>query len=107
MRRYVSHRGKVIVKIPSIICVEGNGGVDAAARTHSNIAGRIKLRNTLPPLASNDLLCRRLRTGVNAVRWQPTFDVNDLHRLTRERQRDAVGTLKRHIERSVRRSVSR
>jgi len=28
-----------------------------AARFHSIIAGRIKLRNTLPPLASNDLLC--------------------------------------------------
>jgi hypothetical protein len=33
-----------------------NGGVDAAARIHARIAGRIKLRNTLPPLASNDLL---------------------------------------------------
>src|SRR5205807_7376778 len=32
-----------------------NVGVDAAARIHSSIAGRIKLRNTLPPLASNDL----------------------------------------------------
>src|SRR6266576_5256753 len=34
-----------------------NGGVDAAARFHSSIAGPIMLRNTLPPLASNDLLC--------------------------------------------------
>ncbi|HXL79841.1 MAG TPA: hypothetical protein VN951_03110 [Pyrinomonadaceae bacterium] len=32
-----------------------NGGVDAAARIQSSIAGLIKLRNTLPPLASNDL----------------------------------------------------
>src|SRR5205085_6804845 len=31
--------------------------VDAAARIQSSIAERIKLRNTLPPLASNDLLC--------------------------------------------------
>src|SRR5205823_4665423 len=29
--------------------------VDAAARIHSTFAGRSKLRNTLPPLASNDL----------------------------------------------------
>jgi hypothetical protein len=29
--------------------------VDAAARLQSSIAGRIKLRNTLPPLESNDL----------------------------------------------------
>jgi hypothetical protein len=33
-----------------------NGGVDAAARIQSTIAGAIILRNTLPPLASNDLL---------------------------------------------------
>ncbi|MGQ0763743.1 MAG: hypothetical protein ACT4OT_17245 [Acidobacteriota bacterium] len=33
-----------------------NGGVDAAARFHSTIAAPIILRNTLPPLASNDLL---------------------------------------------------
>jgi len=32
-----------------------DGGVDAAARIQSSIAGPIKLRNTLPPLASNDL----------------------------------------------------
>jgi hypothetical protein len=36
-----------------------NGGVDAAARFHERIAGRIKLRNTLPPLAANDLLGNR------------------------------------------------
>jgi len=35
-----------------------NGGVDAAARIHSSIAGLIMMRNTLPPLASNDLLGR-------------------------------------------------
>jgi hypothetical protein len=35
--------------------VSANGGVDAAARIQSSITGRIKLRNTLPPLASNDL----------------------------------------------------
>ena len=33
-----------------------NGGVDAAARIHSSIAGPVMMRNTLPPLASNDLL---------------------------------------------------
>src|SRR5437763_11316654 len=32
-----------------------NVGVDAAARIQASIAGRIKLRYTLPPLASNDL----------------------------------------------------
>jgi len=36
-----------------------NGGVDAAARIQSSIAGPIILRNTLPPLASNDLLYGR------------------------------------------------
>jgi hypothetical protein len=35
--------------------VRPNGRVDAAARIQSSIAGRIMLRNTLPPLASNDL----------------------------------------------------
>src|SRR5437764_10508140 len=33
-----------------------NGEVDAAARIHSSIAGPVMMRNTLPPLASNDLL---------------------------------------------------
>src|SRR5207244_1421063 len=32
-----------------------NGGVDAAARIQSSIAGPSMMRNTLPPLASNDL----------------------------------------------------
>jgi hypothetical protein len=40
----MSHHGK-----------QSNGGVDAAARIQSSIAGRIKLRNTLLPLACNDL----------------------------------------------------
>jgi len=30
-------------------------GVDAAARIHSSIAGPVMMRNTPPPLASNDL----------------------------------------------------
>ena len=48
---------KVIFKFLVLSEVSGpNGGVDAAARIQSSIAGRIKLRNTLPPLASNDLL---------------------------------------------------
>src|SRR5437868_5327690 len=36
-----------------------NGRVDAAARIQSSIAGPIKLQNTQPPLASNDLLGTR------------------------------------------------
>jgi hypothetical protein len=39
-----------------ILFVTPNLRVDAAARIQSSIAGRIKLRNTVPPLASNDLL---------------------------------------------------
>jgi hypothetical protein len=35
-----------------------NGGVDAAARIQSSFAAPIMMRNTLPPLASNDLLGR-------------------------------------------------
>jgi hypothetical protein len=35
--------------------MRANGGVDAAARIHSSIAGPVMMRNTLPPLASNDL----------------------------------------------------
>jgi hypothetical protein len=35
-----------------------NVGVDAAARFHSSFAGPVMMRNTLPPLASNDLLYR-------------------------------------------------
>jgi hypothetical protein len=33
-----------------------NVGVDRAARIHSSIAEPVMMRNTLPPLASNDLL---------------------------------------------------
>src|SRR6266542_2045424 len=41
-----------------------NGGVDAAARIQSSIAGPVMMRNTLPPLASNDLFGRvRLTDG--------------------------------------------
>src|ERR1041384_4413763 len=32
-----------------------NGGVDAAVRIQSSIAGPVTMRNTPPPLASNDL----------------------------------------------------
>jgi hypothetical protein len=32
-----------------------NGGVDRPARFHERIAGPVMMRNTLPPLASNDL----------------------------------------------------
>src|ERR1041384_5342865 len=35
-----------------------NGGVDAAARIQSSNAGPVMMRDTPPPLASNDLLCR-------------------------------------------------
>jgi hypothetical protein len=38
-----------------------NVRVDAAARIQSSIAGRIKLRNTLPPIASDYLLGRDSR----------------------------------------------
>jgi hypothetical protein len=38
-----------IVKMPNV-------GVDAAARIKAPFAAPSKLRNTLPPLASNDLL---------------------------------------------------
>jgi hypothetical protein len=31
-----------------------NGGPDAAARFHESLAGSVMMRNTLPPLASND-----------------------------------------------------
>jgi hypothetical protein len=39
-----------------------NIGVEAAARIHSSIAGPVMMRNTLPPLASNDLLGLRLES---------------------------------------------
>jgi hypothetical protein len=47
-----------------------NGGVDAAARFQSTFAGRINLRNTLPPLASNDLLGR---TGLKITFVYPAW----------------------------------
>jgi hypothetical protein len=37
---------------------QANGGVDAAARINAPFAGPVMMRNTLPPLASNDLLAR-------------------------------------------------
>ena|GEM_PF-7084235 len=40
-----------------------NGGVDAAARIQSSIAGPVIMRNTPPPLASNDLLGTHLSIG--------------------------------------------
>jgi hypothetical protein len=40
---------------------------DAAARIHSSIAGRIKVRNTPPPLASNDLFGSPSIKSRNAV----------------------------------------
>jgi hypothetical protein len=48
-----------------------NGGVDGAARIHSSIAERIKLRNTPPPLASNDLLCCPLEANAFASFTRP------------------------------------
>src|SRR6266849_1137508 len=44
-----------------------NVRVDAAARFHSSIAGPIMMRNTLPPLASNDLLCCALGDFTHSV----------------------------------------
>ena len=44
-----------------------NGGVDAAARIHSSITGRIKLRNTPPPLASNDLFGRAAELNLDTT----------------------------------------
>src|SRR5437588_9353819 len=49
--------------------------VDAASRNQSSIAGRIKLRNTLPPLASNDLMGTR---RFNA----PTHHIDDVFRMS-------------------------
>ena len=53
-----------------------NGCVDAAARIQSSIAGRIKLRNTLPPLASNELLCG----GVSAIAYLFFEDTRQISR---------------------------
>src|SRR5207253_7035122 len=47
-----------------------NGGVDAAARIKAPCATPSKLRNTLPPLASNDLL-----DGVRCNDQSPTNSI--------------------------------
>jgi hypothetical protein len=36
--------------------LSATGGVDAAARIHSSVAGPVMMRNTLPPPRPNDLL---------------------------------------------------
>ena len=56
---------------------QSNGGVDAAARIQSSIAGRIKLRNTPPPLASNDLLGGVALTSEYEQRPSNNFHEND------------------------------
>jgi hypothetical protein len=48
-------RKRVFFVSAMLIHAPYNGGVDAAARIHSSIAGPVMMRNTLPPLASNDL----------------------------------------------------
>src|SRR5215475_11321852 len=45
-----------------------NGRVDASAVIYSTIAGTVMMRNTLPPLASNDLLCARWGDRVGHLR---------------------------------------
>jgi hypothetical protein len=50
---------------------KSNGGVDAAARIQSSIAGLDTMRNTLPPLASNDLLGRSAKKN-NLTPVSPT-----------------------------------
>jgi hypothetical protein len=44
-----------------------NGGVDAAARFHSSIAGPIMMQNTPPPLASNEWLGCPLKEPRNVI----------------------------------------
>src|SRR6266852_6306798 len=53
-----------------------NVRVDAAARIQSSIAGPIILRNTLPPLASNDLLAGRLQEPLWNWSGLSYFDVS-------------------------------
>jgi hypothetical protein len=60
-----------------------NGGVDAAARFHSSIAGPVMMRNTLPPLASNDLLGRGALTFSDQCAEDSTDQTSDY---ARERQ---------------------
>lgn len=47
---------------------------DPAARIHSSLAGPVKLRNTLPPLASNDLFHRWIRLSM-ADRFCPQLSL--------------------------------
>ena len=42
-----------------------NGGVDAAARFHVPFAGPAIVRNTLPSVASNDVLCGKSVFGLH------------------------------------------
>ena len=48
-----------------------NGGVDAAALFHSGIAGAVTMRNTPPPLASNNLLCGGTTGALREAQDQP------------------------------------
>jgi|GEM_PF-6040268 len=43
--------------VQRVVC--SHVGVDAAARFHERIAGPVMMRNTLPPLASNDFVGHR------------------------------------------------
>jgi hypothetical protein len=65
-----------------VIKKASNARVDAAARIHSNIAGRIKLRNTLTPLASNDLFGgdRLESTSMRGVRAIDVSQANSSNR---------------------------
>src|ERR1041384_1767299 len=57
-----------------------HGGFDAAARIHLSIAEPIKLRNPLPPLASNDLF-----GGVEApALWRDSVHLADNRQRKRE-----------------------
>src|SRR5260370_20467200 len=53
-----------------------NGGVDAAARIKAPFAAPSKLRNTLPPLASNDLLYAIAATTTFTTHNMPDVRVN-------------------------------
>src|SRR6266404_8095379 len=55
--------------------VAHNGGVDAAARIKAPFAVPSKLRNTLPPLASNDLLCSALPQEKRKVNSDAAVDL--------------------------------
>lgn len=62
-RRFVTPGRNVTPGLKFSMCIPktANVGVDAAARFHSSLAGPIKLRNTLPPLASKDTTPLRLK----------------------------------------------